>query len=218
MTAQNYLAALDILAREYPKWNAPIVTLIATQSSDPFLVLIGTILSLRTKDETTAKASGRLFALAKTPYAMVKLSEKTIAETIYPVGFYRDKTKRILEICARLIDEFDGRVPNDIDTLTSFKGVGRKTANLVLSLGFGAPAVCVDTHVHRISNILGFARTKTPEETEKTIRARVPIDRWSGVNDLLVAFGQTICKSVSPICSRCPIAALCERRGVTKSR
>ncbi|MDR2638488.1 MAG: endonuclease III [Helicobacteraceae bacterium] len=218
MTAKTYLEALDILALEYPKWNAPIVTLIATQSRDPFLVLISTILSLRTKDETTAKASERLFSLAKTPFEMVKLSEETIAQTIYPVGFYRDKAKRILEICARLIAEFDARVPSDIDTLISFNGVGRKTANLVLSLGFNLPAVCVDTHVHRISNILGFARTKTPEETEQTIRKKIPIDRWSGINDLLVAFGQTICKSVSPICSRCPIARLCERRGVTRSR
>jgi endonuclease-3 len=218
LTSEKYLAALDILALEYPKWNAPIVTLIATQSRDPFLVLISTILSLRTKDETTAKASERLFALAKTPFAMISLPEETIARTIYPVGFYRDKAKRILEICARLIDEFGGKVPADLDILTSFKGVGRKTANLVLSLGFDMPAVCVDTHVHRISNILGFAKTKTPEQTEQTIRKKIPEARWSGINDLLVAFGQTICKSVSPICSRCPIVSLCEKNGVTKHR
>ncbi|MDR2033169.1 MAG: endonuclease III [Helicobacteraceae bacterium] len=218
MTLEGYLKALDILAGEYPKWNAPAVTLIATSSRDPYLVLISTLLSLRTKDETTAKASERLFALAKTPEEMIKLKAPTIQNAIYPVGFYRDKAERILEISQRLIDDFGGKVPSDLDTLTSFKGVGRKTANLVVSLGFNLPAVCVDTHVHRISNILGFARTKTPEETETAIRKRVPIERWSGINDLLVAFGQTICKSVSPLCSKCPIASLCEKNGVKKHR
>ncbi|MDR1911569.1 MAG: endonuclease III [Helicobacteraceae bacterium] len=218
MTLEGYLKALDILAGEYPKWNAPVVTLIATSSRDPYLVLISTLLSLRTKDETTAKASERLFALAKTPEEMIKLNAQTIQNAIYPVGFYRDKAERILEISQRLIDDFGGKVPSDLDTLTSFKGVGRKTANLVLSLGFNLPAVCVDTHVHRISNILGFLRTKTPEETETAIRKRVPIERWSGINDLLVAFGQTICKSVSPLCSKCPIASLCEKNGVKRYR
>jgi endonuclease-3 len=218
LNAKEYLAALDILSGEYAKWNAPVVTLIATHSRDPFLVLISTILSLRTKDETTARASERLFALAKTPFETIRLTRERIQEAIYPVGFYRDKAERILEISRRLIDEFGGKVPSDIDTLVSFKGVGRKTANLVLSLGFNIPAVCVDTHVHRISNILGFVKTKTPEETETEIRKKLPIERWSGVNDLLVAFGQTICKSVSPICSKCAINDRCEKRGVTRSR
>ncbi|GHV03575.1 endonuclease III [Campylobacterota bacterium] len=218
MNTAQYLNALDILAIEYPKWNAPIVTLIAQRTNDPYMVLISTILSLRTKDETTAKSSQRLFALARTPREMVALCPETIEELIYPVGFYRNKAAQILAISRRLIDEFDGVVPNDLDTLMTFNGVGRKTANLVLSLGFGLPSVCVDTHVHRISNRFGFVRTKTPEETEMAIRRKVQMDRWSGINDLLVAFGQTLCKPISPFCSACFVAHLCKRVGVEKSR
>ena len=218
MQLAEYLNALEILRNEYPKWNAPVVTLIALHSRDPFLVLISTVLSLRTQDKTTAQASERLFARAKTPFEMGKLGAKVIEELIFPVGFYRQKAAQIIELCERLCREFGGVVPCDMDALLSFKGVGRKTANLVLSLGFDQPAVCVDTHVHRISNILGFLHTKTPEQSEMAIRAKVPKEHWSGINDLLVAFGQTICKSVSPFCSRCPVINLCERRGVNVSR
>lgn len=218
MRLEGYLAVLEILSGEYPKWNAPVVTLIAHHSNDPFRVLISTILSLRTKDETTAEASGRLFSLADTPQAMIALSQETIERAIFPVGFYRNKAAQILQICRRLIDEFAGRVPDDLDTLMTFKGVGRKTANLVVALGFNKPAICVDVHVHRISNRLGFVRTKTPEETEMALRKKIPVDRWNGINDLLVAFGQTLCKPVSPFCSQCPVAHLCERKGVKKSR
>ncbi|GHV59664.1 endonuclease III [Campylobacterota bacterium] len=218
MKLADYLSALDTLRGEYPKWNAPVVTLIATHSHDPFLVLISTILSLRTQDRTTARASERLFALAATPYEMRRLSNEAIEKLIFPVGFYRQKAAQITELCERLCSEFHGVVPSDLETLLSFKGVGRKTANLVLSLGFDIPAVCVDTHVHRISNILGFLRTRTPEQSEMAIRAKVPKQHWSEINDLLVAFGQTICKSVSPFCTRCPITDLCEKRGVNVSR
>ena len=218
MKLENYLAVLEILAQEYPKWNAPVVTLIAQHSNDPFRVLISTILSLRTKDETTAEASKRLFALADTPQRMVTLSKEAIERAIFPVGFYRNKAGQILDICRILIEKYESRVPDDLDELMSFKGVGRKTANLVVALGFNKPAICVDIHVHRISNRLGFVRTKTPEETETALRRKVPKPKWNGINDLLVAFGQTLCKPVSPFCSDCPVAHLCERKGVKKSR
>jgi endonuclease-3 len=218
MNTAVFLQVLDILKQEYPKWNAPVVTLIATHSNDPFLVLISTILSLRTKDETTREGCARLFSLAKTAASMRLLPIETISKAIYPVGFHNQKARQIHDICERLEEEFGGAVPNDIDTLLTFKGVGRKTANLVVSLGFNTPAVCVDTHVHRISNILGFIETKTPDESEFALRKKVPIDRWIGINDLLVAFGQTICKSVSPFCSQCPIETLCPKIGVKRKR
>lgn len=209
---------ISILKKEYPGWNVPAVTLEAETTGDPFRVLISTVLSLRTKDETTAAASGRLFALAGTPEAMLALDEKEIAEAIYPVGFYKTKAKNILGICRELIQRHGSRVPDDLDELLKLKGVGRKTANLVLTLGYGKPGICVDTHVHRISNRLGYIETRTPYDTEMELRRKLPAKHWIDYNSLLVAFGQHLCRPVSPKCSICPVEAYCGKAGVGKSR
>ncbi len=218
MDTKTCIKVLKILEKEYPKWNAPVVTLLAQHTKDPYKVLISTILSLRTKDEVTAKASERLFKLADNPYDMVKLSEEQIEKAIYPVGFYKNKAKTILNISKEIIHKYNGKVPDDLDELLKFKGVGRKTANLVLGLGFGKPAICVDVHVHRICNRMGYVKTKTPEETEMELRKKLPKEYWIKINDLLVAFGQTICKPVSPLCSKCPVEKFCEKVGVEKHR
>lgn len=218
MTLEHYLKVLDILEGEYLSWNAPIVTFIAQSTKDPYRVLISTILSLRTKDETTTHACKRLFELADAPQEMIRLSEDQIRKAIYPVGFYRNKAKTILEISGIILDRYQGRVPDSIEELLKLKGVGRKTANLVVALGYNKPAICVDVHVHRISNRFGFVKTKSPEETEFALRKKVPVESWIKINDLMVAFGQIICKPVSPFCSKCGIYSYCERRGVAKSR
>jgi len=181
-------------------------------------VLIACLLSLRTKDETTGPAAARLFALADTPATMGRLTPRRIERAIFPVGFYRTKSRVILGICADLLARYGGRVPDRIDDLLTLKGVGRKTANLVVTMGFGKPGICVDIHVHRISNRWGFIRTRTPEESERALRSRLPRRYWIGYNDLLVAFGQNICQPVSPHCSTCPLADACPRVGVTRSR
>ena len=149
---------------------------------------------------------------------MLTLSPRRIETLIYPVGFYRTKARVILGICRDLLDRFGGRVPDEIDDLLTLKGVGRKTANLVVTMGYGKPGICVDTHVHRISNRLGYVRTRTPEETEMALRAKLPKRYWIGYNDLLVAFGQNVCTPISPRCSTCPVRALCRRVGVKSSR
>jgi endonuclease III len=179
---------------------------------------VACILSLRTQDTTTGPASDRLFALADTPEAMLRLTPHEIERAIYPVGFYRTKSRVILGLGRDLLDRFGGRVPDDIDALLTLKGVGRKTANLVVTIGYGRPGICVDTHVHRISNRLGYVRTRTPAETETALRATLPRRYWIGYNDLLVTFGQNVCTPVSPRCSMCPVRALCRRVGVTTSR
>ncbi len=199
-------------------WGAPVITLIAEQHRDPFLTLVGCVLSLRTKDETTAAASNRLFRHARTPRSMLKLEPRELERIIFPVGFYRTKARAIREICRDLIGKFSGRVPDDIDKLLTLKGVGRKTANLVVTDAFGKPGICVDTHVHRISNRWGLVRTKTPEKTEMALREVLPRRYWIGYNRILVAFGQTICQPVSPWCSRCPIEPRCPKIGVVRSR
>jgi endonuclease-3 len=191
---------------------------VATESRDPFRVLIACILSLRTQDTTTGPAAARLFALADRPPAMLRLTPRQIERAIYPVGFYRTKARAIRSICRALIERFAGRVPETIDELLTLTGVGRKTANLVVTMGYGKPGICVDTHVHRISNRLGYVRTRTPEKTEAALRQRLPRRYWIGYNDLLVSFGQNVCTPISPHCSRCPVRALCRRVGVTSSR
>ena len=218
MTRQQLHEAMAILRREVPNWDVPVITLNAQDDHDPYRVLISTILSLRTQDQTTAKAAKRLFDLADTPQAMVQLDRQTVEQAIYPVGFYRTKAPQILDISQRLLDEFDGIVPNDIETLVTFHGVGRKTANLVLSEGYGLPAICVDTHVHRISNRWGYVKTKDVLATEMALRKKLPKDYWIEYNPTLVALGQQVCKPTSPICSACPVAAFCKRVGVNRSR
>jgi endonuclease-3 len=211
-------AAVRILRREARKWQTPVVTLIAEASDSPFKVLISCILSLRTQDSTTAQASRRLFALAQSPETMVRLTAKKIEQAIFPVGFYRTKAKTILEICRKLNEEYRGRVPDEIDELIKFKGVGRKTANLVVTLGYNKPGICVDTHVHRISNRWGYVKTATPEKTEVALREKLPKQYWIEYNDLLVSFGQQLCRPISPLCSQCPVAKYCSQIGVTVKR
>jgi endonuclease III len=190
----------------------------AAEKRDPFLTLIGCILSLRTKDETTAVAAPRLFAEAATPQAMLALDSETIAKLIYPVGFYRTKARTIHAICRKLIGDYGGKVPDSIDELTTLSGVGRKTANLVVTEAYGKPGICVDTHVHRISNRWGLVKAATPDKTETALREVLPRRYWIEYNSLLVAFGQTLCQPVSPWCSRCPVSRYCPRIGVTHSR
>jgi endonuclease III len=209
---------LRILRKAAPGWNAPVLTLMAAERRDPFLTLIGCILSLRTKDQATAVAAPRLFAHADTPSKMLELSQGEIERLIYPVGFYRTKARVILRICRDLLDCFDGKVPNRIDDLLTLNGVGRKTANLVVTEAFGKPGICVDTHVHRISNRWGLIKTATPEKSEVALREVLPRRYWIEYNSILVAFGQTICQPVSPWCSRCPISHLCPRIGLMRSR
>ena len=210
--------AIRILRREVPKWQTPIVTLVAENSESPFQVLISCILSLRTQDSTTAQATRRLFALADAPETMARLPVPKIEKAIYPVGFYHTKAKNIRDICRTLIKEYSGKVPDDIDELLKLKGVGRKTANLVVTLGYRKPGICVDTHVHRISNRWGYVRTKNPKETEFALRAKLPKQYWLEYNDLLVTFGQHLCRPISPMCSRCPVERYCARIGVKISR
>ncbi len=218
MDTKTFLKVLKILEKEYKKWNAPVVSQLADNTKDPYKVLISTIISLRTKDEITGKVSKKLFEKADNPYDMLKLSEEEIAKTIYPAGFYKNKAKVIKEISKIIVDKYKGKVPDNLDELLKLKGVGRKTANLVLSKGYGKPAICVDTHVHRIMNRLRFVKTKTPEETEKELMKKVPKEYWSKINEIFVAFGQTICKPISPLCSKCPVEKYCEKVGVEKHR
>lgn len=199
-------------------WDAPVVTEMAGLSRDPYQVLIACLLSLRTKDETTGPAARRLFALADTPEQMVTLTPAQVKQAIYPVGFYKTKARTVLDISQILIDKYGSQVPDEIDELLVFKGVGRKTANLVVTLGFQKPGICVDTHVHRISNRWGYVKTKNPEGTEMALRAILPKRFWIGYNDLLVAFGQTLCHPTSPKCSLCPIERYCEKIDVKRSR
>lgn len=218
MNDRDITKILQALEAKLPEWDMPIVSALADDQADPFLLLISTLLSLRTKDEVTALASERLFRLADTPAKMLSIPEDTIARTVFPVGFYRTKARTIHSVCRDLIDRFGGRVPETMEELLSLKGVGRKTANLVLSLGYGKDGICVDTHVHRISNRLGYVRTRTPGETEQALRAKLPVRWWSRYNTLMVAFGRTVCRPVSPLCSRCPVSPFCDRVGVSRSR
>jgi endonuclease III len=196
-----------------------VVGVVARESArDPFRILISCLLSLRTKDKTTSEASARLFRLAHTPDALLKLPLKRIEKAIYPVGFYRTKAKAIHQICRRLIESYGGIVPDSIDELITLPGVGRKTANLVVTVGYGKPGICVDIHVHRISNRWGYVKTSTPEQTEQALRRTLPKRYWITFNDLLVPYGQNLCQPVSPFCSRCKIIDYCDRVGVTRSR
>ncbi|HET7007173.1 MAG TPA: endonuclease III [Candidatus Binatia bacterium] len=214
MTEREIHPAMRILRREVPKWETPVVTLMAETYASPFRVLISCILSLRTQDATTAKASHRLFAVADSPHAMVKLSAKKIASLIYPVGFYKTKARQIRAICQTIIDQYGGKVPDEIDELLKFNGVGRKTANLVVTLGYNKPGICVDTHVHRISNRWGYIKTATPEKSEIALRAKLPKRYWIEYNNLLVNFGQHLCRPISPLCSECPVKKYCPQLGV----
>ena len=196
----------------------PAVSLVAVELEDPFSVLISTVISLRTKDDVTLKASRRLLEKAPNPFEMLKLTENQISDLIFPAGFYKRKAIQIKEISKTLVEKYDGKVPSDVDLLMALPGVGIKTANLTLNLGFGIDAICVDCHVHQISNRLGWISTKTPEESEKVLQTIMPKRFWIPLNELLVSYGQEVCTSVSPKCSICPECARCPKVNVTRSR
>ena len=219
MRQDQITAVLRIVKREIRQWEEPVLGVVARESNrDPFRILISCLLSLRTKDKTTREASARLFALAHQPATMLTLPLRKIERAIYPVGFYRTKAKSIHTICRRLLDVYGGRVPDSIEELVTLSGVGRKTANLVMTVGYSRPGICVDIHVHRISNRWGYVRTKTPEETEQALRRKLPTQHWITFNDLLVPYGQNLCQPVSPFCSKCKLIEYCDRVGVTRSR
>ena len=197
---------------------APAVSEAARRTRDPFRVLVSTVISLRTKDEVTGAASRRLLARAGTAEALVEMPADEIARLIYPAGFYNTKAAHLKEIARLLLERHDGEVPRDMDALLRLPGVGRKTANLVRNEGYGLPGICVDTHVHRISNRIGWVATKTPAETERALEAILPRRYWIPVNRLLVGFGQRVCTPISPRCSTCPLDGVCMQRGVTKHR
>jgi len=209
---------IQILRHAVVRLPTPSVTLVGKKWKSPFLVLISCILSLRTKDATTLNASIRLFKLAATPQRMVTLQNKTIERAIYPVGFYRTKARNIKSISRDIIEKFNGKVPDTIDELLTLRGVGRKTANLVMTEGYGKLGICVDTHVHRISNRLGYVKTKNPEETEYALRAKLLKKFWITYNQLLVTWGQNVCKPISPLCSTCSVREFCPKKGVTTFR
>jgi len=205
---------IEAVKKEVQTYRAPIADLIAVQTRDPFKVLTATILSARTKDETTAGAAARLFEKAPDPASLARLSEQEIRRLIYPVGFYKNKARYLAALPAAL-ERFSGQVPDDMDSLLELPGVGRKTANLVLCAAFDKPAICVDTHVHRIMNIWGYVKTRTPLETEMALRKKLPETYWKDVNSILVAFGQGTCRPVAPHCDRCVVRDLCPQIGVT---
>ena len=178
---------------------------------NPYLVLIACILSLRTNDKTTYPATLRMLELAGTPEEMMEVDIEDLEKDIYPVGFYKNKAKQIIELSKEIVENLDGKVPDTIEDLIKFNGVGRKTANLVLAKGFGIPAICVDVHVHRIFNRLGYVKTKTPEETEFALRKKLPKKYWLDINTLMVTHGQNICKPINPKCDICPIKDYCIR-------
>lgn len=206
------------LSKIYRQLDKPYVSELPDKQNNPFKVLISCILSLRTKDEVTKKATERLFERVKTIEDIIEMPEEEIAKIIYPVGFYRNKAKTIKAIAKELLEKYGGKVPDTVEELLKLKGVGRKTANLVITEAYGKDGVCVDTHVHRISNRMGLVSTKTPYETEVKLKEVIPKKYWKIINKLLVAFGKTICKPVAPICSRCPFDKECPKVNVAKSR
>ena len=219
MRQDHITAALRIVKREIRQWEDPVLGVVARESNrDPFRILISCLLSLRTKDKTTGEASIRLYALAHQPATMLTIPLQQIEQAIYPVCFYRTKAKSIHAICRRLLDVYGGAVPDSIEELVTLSGVGRKTANLVVTVAFGKPGICVDIHVHRISNRWGYVKTETPEETEVALRNKLPTQHWITFNDLLVPYGQHLCQPVSPFCSKCKLTEYCDRVGVKKSR
>ena len=203
-----------ILEQEFTKYKAPIIDLIEMQTKDPFKILVGTILSARTKDKTTAEVTDRLFSVINKPVDFKKYSIEEIEEMIYPVGFFRNKAKQLKKLPEVLKNRFNNQIPDEIDELVQLPGVGRKTANLIRAIDFKKPAICVDTHVHRISNRLGYVKTKSPLETEMALRKKLPKKYWINYNSYLVAFGQNHCTPRNPKCNSCLIYNECERVGV----
>ena len=211
-------AIYRILLKETKNYKSPVVDLIAVQTEDPFKVLLATILSARTKDEVTSKAAEKLYSKVKSFNDLYKLSIKEIEELIYPVGFYKTKARHLKLLPKIIKKEFNNKIPDTVEELIKLPGVGRKTANLVVAVGFHKPAICVDVHVNRLFNRLGYVNTKTPFKTEMELRKKLPLKYWEKINKLFVAFGQNICRPVSPYCSKCCIRKYCNRIGVSKNR
>ena len=218
VTNRQITTVLQRIRHAISAWEPAVVGKIAEESRDPFRVLISCILSQQTKDPVTGEASARLYRLADRPDTMLVLSELQIVRAIYPVSFYKTKARTIRKVCRDLLARFDGRVPDTIEALLSLTGVGRKTANLVVTVGYRKPGICVDTHVHRISNRWGYVETRTPEQTEMALRLTLPKRHWIYYNDLLVPFGQHLCRPISPFCSRCPVERWCAKVGVATHR
>ncbi len=225
MKKSNNSPAWDSIFAALEKWRKeigeqdPSVTTVAEQyKKNPWAVLVSTIISLRTKDEVTLTASERLLEKAANPAELSAMKEEQIAKLIYPAGFYRNKAASLKKIANILLEQYSGNVPSSMEALLALPGVGRKTANLVLSEAFGIDAVCVDIHVHRISNRCGWLLSKTPEETEMILREILPLKYWKKINYLLVLYGQKVCRPVSPFCSCCVIKKHCARNGVERSR
>ena len=217
-SAESTNHVINTLKKEVKKFKEPVVTRYS-RKKDPFKVLISCMLSLRTKDEVTGKASKRLFLKADTPKKILKLKTKEIEKLIYPVGFYKTKAKRLKTICQDLLNNYGGKVPNSEEELLKLKGVGRKTMGIVMCYAFGKNEhIPVDSHVHQVANRLAWVRTKTPEKTEQELYKIIPKKYWHDLNDVFVTFGQNICVPVSPFCSKCPIKKYCPRIGVRKSR
>ncbi|MDO8642484.1 MAG: endonuclease III [Candidatus Woesearchaeota archaeon] len=218
MNSASIDTVYQILEKEVKNYKVPIVDLIKIQTNDPEKVLIATILSARTKDQTTAAACRKLFSRIHHVADLGTLSEKEIEQLIYPVGFYKTKARHLKQLPLVLQEKFGGTIPQTVEELIELPGVGRKTANLVVAVGFQKPGMCVDTHVHRISNRLGYVKTKTPYETEMALRKKLPKEYWEKINSMLVAFGQHTCTPISPHCSRCPIRKYCKQVGVVTQR
>lgn len=221
MNNRNIDKAIIILRKQVKTLDVPYLDFMVNlsgQARDPFKVLISCILSLRTQDRTTGEASERLYKIAPDAKKLALLPVKKIEKVIYPVGFYKVKAERIKEIANVIVKQYKLKVPDEIDELLKFKGVGRKTANLVVTLGYKKPGICVDTHVHRITNRWGYVETGTPDKTEFALRSKLPQKYWLEINGLLVSFGQGICKPISPFCSKCSIEKYCDRVGVEKNR
>lgn len=216
MTLQQFLAIVERLKEHYPAWDAPAKRFVteAKFRRTPYTILITTLLSLRTQDSVTLQAANRLFAIADTPQEMVHVSRETIERAIYPVGMYRRKAATILEVSQALLERFGGEVPRSLEELCSIKGVGRKTAKIVLESGYGLPYMAVDTHVHRILNRWGFVQTKSAQETDRVLEERLPTELRRGLNRLLVSFGQLYCKPVRPDCRECPVRETLEEMGI----
>jgi len=209
---------LRLVKKSIKQWPVPFVGQLAEQGSDPFKILVACILSLRTRDQVTAEASKRLFAVSADPYSMSKMDSKKIEKAIFPVGFFRTKAKQIQGMSQKICEDFNGRIPDTIEDLLCLPGVGRKTANLVLTLGHRKPGICVDTHVHRICNRWGYVVTEAPDKTEQVLRERLPQKFWIPINQLLVPFGQSICTPISPRCSSCELSRFCGKVAVSSSR
>jgi endonuclease III len=218
MILNEFNKAWPVLKKQIRSLKLPWIDQMTVHERDPYQVLISCILSLRTQDKTTEEASRRLFQIGGTPEALAEISVDRIQKAIYPVGFYRVKAQRIRDLSQEIVREYEGRVPDSIEELLKLKGVGRKTANLVVTVGYNREGICVDTHVHRITNRWGLIKTQNPTQTEFALREVLPRKYWKTLNRYLVAFGQGICKPISPFCSQCLIRDSCKKAGVTRSR